>query len=73
MLPARIQIKKYKLNFLHFILNQKKDTLIHQFFLAQLYNPTKGEWDLKVKEWIIEYEIETSFEEVSKIKKSRYE
>ena len=73
ILPARFQIKKYKLNFLHYILNQKEDTLIHRFFLAQLDNPTKGDWVSEVKGWIIDYEIGTSFEEVLRIKKSRYE
>ena len=41
--------------------------------LAQLDNPTKGDWVLEVKESIIEYEIGTSYEEVSEINKIRYE
>ena len=73
ILPARFQIKKYKLNFLHYILNQPEVSLLHRFFLAQMENPTKGDWVSEVQNWIFEYEIGISFEEVLKIKKSKYE
>ena len=41
--------------------------------LAQLDNPTKGDWASEVQGWIIEYEIGASFKEVLQILKSIYE
>ena len=35
--------------FLHYILNQKQDSLIFNFFKAQLENPVKGDWSEQVK------------------------
>ena len=71
--PARFVVKKYKLNFLHYILNQHEKSLLHRFFTAQLENPTKGDWVTEMKKSIIELEIASSFEEVKMIKKNRYE
>ena len=71
--PARFQIKKNKLNFLHYILNQHEQNLLFRFFQAHMDSPTKGDWVSEVKKWILEYEIATSFEEVKKIKKNIYE
>ena len=70
---ARFVVKKYKLNFLHYILNQHEKSLLHRFFTAQLENPTKGDWVTEMKKYIIELEIASSFEEVKTIKKTRYE
>ena len=36
-------------------------------------NPTKGDCAIEAKVWIIEYEFGTSYEEVSEIKKSKFE
>ena len=36
--PARFRLKRLKLNFLHYILQQKSDSLIFQFFKAQPKN-----------------------------------
>ena len=71
--PARFQIKQYKLNFLHYILNQEEESLLLKFFQAQLDNPTKRDWVSQVKVWTIEYDIGKSFQEVKYIKKSLYE
>ena len=71
--PARFQIKKYKLNFLHYILNQQMDSLMYTFFQAQLENPSKGDWVSEVKQWIVEYDIAKSIQEVKAVKKSIYE
>ena len=71
--PARFVVKKYKLNFLHYILNQHEKSLLHRFFTAQLENPTKGDWVTEMKKYIIELEIASSFEEVKTITKTRHE
>ena len=71
--PARFVVKKYKLNFLHHILNQQEESLMFRFFKAQMENPSKGDWVSEIRDWICDYEIAESFEEVSKMKKSHYE
>ena len=42
-IPVRFHIQVMKLNFLKYILNQKKESLVHRFFKAQCENPTKGD------------------------------
>ena len=66
---ARFQVKKYKLNFLHYILNQHEDSLLFRFSKAYMESPTKGDLVSEVKAWICKYEIATSLKEVSKMKK----
>ena len=71
--PARFAVKKYKLNFLYYILKQEENSLLSRFFKAQLENPTKGDWVSEMKKLIEELEIASSFEEVIRIKRSKYE
>ena len=47
--PARFIIKKYKLNLLHYILNQPEESLIKTFVKAQMSNPSKGDWLSEMK------------------------
>ena len=68
--PARFVIKKYKLNFLHYILNQDDESLLKQFFKAQMDFPVKGDWVSEMKEMISDLDIAKSFEEVKKMKKN---
>ena len=51
-LPIRFIIKSRRIMFLHYILNQKQDSLIVKFFKAQLENPV-GDWS--------EHQIEESY------------
>ena len=46
---------------------------MHKFFKAQLENPSKGDWISEVKQWIVEYDIAKSIQEVKTVKKSIYE
>ena len=71
--PARFVVKKYKLNFLHYILNQHEESLLFRFFIAQVESPSKGDWVSETKKWIIEYKIANTFEEVKTMKKSHNE
>ena len=71
--PARFIIKKYKLNFLHYILNQPEESLMKTFFEAQMNHPSKGDWVSEMKNLIIEWKVANTFEEVRAIKKNQYE
>ena len=67
--PARFVVKKYKLNFLYYILKQEENSFLSRFFKAQLETPTKGGWGSEMKKLIEELEIASSFKEVMSIKK----
>ena len=44
LLPIRFIILSRRLNFLHDILNESKESLISRFFAAQFANPVKNDW-----------------------------
>ena len=71
--PARFQIKKYKLNYLHVILNQETNSTLYQFFKAQLESPVKGDWVSEIKQLLIDLEINKTFEEIKHMKRGQYE
>ena len=56
------------LNFLHYILNQNKDSLLFRFFEAQLNNPTRGEWINNVRKILKLPNFNESFEEIKSMK-----
>ena len=58
--------------FLHYILNQKKDSLIFKFFKAQLENPAKGDWSEQVKSDISEIGLKLTIEEISILSKESF-
>ena len=62
--PARFQIRIMMLNFLHYILNQEKGSLLHRFFEAQLNNPTKGDWITHITYILKLLKIDSTFEEI---------
>ena len=68
--PARFIINKYKLNFLHYILNQDNQSLLKLFFQAQMDFPVKVDRVSEMKEIISDLDIAKSFEEVRKMKKN---
>ena len=64
-LPAvRFLIKVMHLNFLKYILHQKKESLIHRFFEAQCKTPTKNYWVSSVKKIIYDIDLNMTFEEI---------
>ena len=63
-LPGCFHIQIMKLNFLKYILNQKKDSLVHKFLIAQCENPLKGDWFSSNKRIINEINLNMTFEEI---------
>ena len=55
--PIRYIVKFRRLIFLHYILNEKDDSLIHRCFDAQMRKPCKNDWILSVYEDLEELEI----------------
>ena len=58
--PIRFILKSRRLNFLHYILSDREDSLLSNVFRAQCDNPVKGDW---VKKDLEDLEINLSFEE----------
>ena len=71
-LPIRFIIKSRRIMFLHYILNQKQDSLIFKFFKAQLENPVKGDWSEQVKSDISEIDLKLTMEEISILSKESF-
>ena len=71
-LPIRFIIKSRRIMFLHYILNQKQDSLIFKFFQAQLENPVKGDWSEQVKSDISEIDLKLTMEEISILSKEAF-
>ena len=61
---ARFHIQIMKLNFLKYMLNKKKDSLVHKFLKAQCENPMKGDWVSFIKKIINEINLNMTFEEI---------
>ena len=68
--PARNQIHRQMLNFLHYILQQPSDSLIYRIFETQKNHPTKGDWVSCVIELVNVYDLQLSIEEIKNTKKS---
>ena len=56
--PFRFVIKKRRILFLHYILQQNKEDLLFQFFQAQNRYPQKGDWVMQVKKDLIEINMD---------------
>ena len=69
-IPVRYILMARRINFLHYILNENEDSLLHNFFEAQLKSPVKGDWVLRVKKDLEELEINLTFLEISQTSKS---
>ena len=70
MYPARNQIHRQMLNFLHYILQQPSDSLMYRVFEVQKHHPTKGDWVSHVIELVRTYDLRLSVEEIRKTKRN---
>ena len=70
--PARFQINVMMMNFLHYILNQKSESLISRFFEAQLNNPIKGDWISNIRKVLKLLNINQSFEDIQSMKINKF-
>jgi hypothetical protein len=62
--PIKYKVKFRRLMFLHYILNEKKDSLIHRCLDVQRRKPCKNDCIISVYEDLEELEIMTDFEEL---------
>ena len=68
--PFRKIIRKRRILFLQYILNESKDSLLNKFFQTQLKTKKKKDWVSQVLVDIHELKLNVDFEDIKKMKKS---
>ena len=66
-------IKQRRLLFLHYILNEPSESLVHSFLVAQMKTRNKKDWVTTVLKDLDELDIKLSFEEIKLMKKSSFQ
>ena len=65
--PLRFIVMSRRLMFLHYILNEDKESLVYKFLQAQIQNPVKNDWILTVQENFEELSIYLDLDEISSL------
>ena len=71
-IPIRYILMSRRLNFLWYLIHQKEESLLSNFFLAQCEDPTKGDWVSQVKEDMKVLNIELTFESIKTYSKDAF-
>ena len=69
LFPIRFIIQTRRLLYFHHILQQKKDSVLHRFFMAQLSHPTAKDWVSQVLEELEDLSINLEIEEIKVMKR----
>ena len=69
-IPARFEIKRIRLLFLQYILQENPDSRIFKFLDLQIRNPTRGDWASSCVQDLKDLEIKKSFEEIRSLTKT---
>ena len=72
LVPISFIIKSRRQMFLRHILQQKKNFLVHKFFMAQMKSPTQNDWVSTALEDIEELEINLELEEIEEMSRERF-
>ena len=70
-IPLRELIKKRRILFLHYILNESQESMINKFLKTQLKTQKPKDWTTQVLKDLKEFQIELNLEELKDIKKSK--
>jgi hypothetical protein len=71
-IPARFEVKKIRLLFLQYILQENNDSLIHRFLKLQFKNPTRGDWASSCVQDLKYLEIEISIKDIQMLTKTQF-
>ena len=69
IVPIECILKQRRLNYLHYLLTRKKQSLLYKFFMTQLVNPSPGDWTVQIKEDLEDVKIQMSLSEIEKMSK----
>ena len=72
MVPARYQVERQVLNFLQYILQQEKNSLLFKVFSAKTEKPTKVDWASVAISFIHKYKLKLTLEEIGKMKNTSF-
>ena len=72
VIPILYLVKIRRQMFLQHILHQEEQSLLYRFFMAQLSNPTKGDWVTEAIEDIDYLDLKLDLEDIRSMSKSRF-
>ena len=72
VVPIRYIIKARRLNFLHYILSQKEESLIKQVFNEQWKTSSKNDWTEQIKQDIKDLNINKGLEDIKGMTKTKF-
>ena len=70
--PARYQVKRFKLNYLQYILHQKENSLLYKMLMAQQKHPVRNDWFSGVSKLLKEWQINYSLEEIRNMNRNKF-
>ena len=70
--PARVEIQKTRLLFMHYILQQNEDSTVSKFFYLQLEIPTRGDWASTCMKDMNELDIQESIAGIKQLTKKQF-
>ena len=70
-IPFRELIRKRRISFLHYILNQDQNSMLYKFLMTQLKNRKQKDWVSQVLEDIKDLKLNVDMEEIKLMKKSK--
>ena len=68
LIPARDQGHRQVLNFLHYILQQPRNSVLCRIFETRLKNPTKEYWASAATIIVVKYDMKLNIEEIQTMK-----
>ena len=72
LVPISYIIKERRLMFLHHVLQQKTDSIVFRFFIAQMNSPTYKDWVSTVLGDLEELDIDIDIGEIQDMKKDKF-
>ena len=71
-IPIRFVLMSRRLNFLHYMLNEDEDSLIRSVLIAQIENPTNGDWITTALEDLKTLDINLKLDEIQRSSKINF-
>ena len=72
ILPIRYVIQIRRLLYFHYLLKQRKESLLYNFFFAQLSNPTHRDWVRQVLQELEDLEIKYEIHDLESMSREKY-
>ena len=62
VVPLGVLIQARRINYMHNLLNRSESEMVYKFFIAQWFNPTKGDWTETVKQDLEAFDMPAEFD-----------